>query len=270
MYALTDGHQLFTTPDGSWHYLTPDENAVTIGAPAGDLAELDNLLRRSSSPLSAGAIEIADALVSRGVLVVPGEIPKVPGPGRVLIDGIGPVADSCIALLSRAVPHLEVVSTTAPTEDELASSDFVLSVTDAPPHDRWTELDTWFRRHQIPWQRVHAELGEICIGPFFDGIDSASYRDVCARRLAASRVPDHLEALWNHLTSNESRPLGLSPVTAAIVSALACSDIVANAFGQPPSQLHHQSRMNPHTLQVTRHPVLPLPVGVLEPSPTLR
>ena len=27
MYALADGHQLYPTPDGTWHYLTPDENA---------------------------------------------------------------------------------------------------------------------------------------------------------------------------------------------------------------------------------------------------
>ncbi len=61
MYALADGHQLYPTPDGVWHYLTPDENAVTIGAPAEDLAELDNFLRRSGSVLGPGAIEIADA-----------------------------------------------------------------------------------------------------------------------------------------------------------------------------------------------------------------
>ena len=103
--------------DGTWHYLTPDENAVTIGAPAEDLAELDNFLRRSGSVLGPGAIEIADALVSRGVLAVPGQVPEIPRPQRVLMDGIGPVADACIALLSKALPHLEVVSTTAPIED---------------------------------------------------------------------------------------------------------------------------------------------------------
>lgn len=101
MYALADGHQLYPTTDGVWHYLTPDENAVTIGAPAEDLAELDNFLRRSGSVLGPGAIEIADALVSRGVLAVPGQVPEIPRPQRVLMDGIGPVADACIALLSR-------------------------------------------------------------------------------------------------------------------------------------------------------------------------
>nr|WP_279164347.1 hypothetical protein [Rhodococcus erythropolis] len=270
MYALADGHHLYPTPDGVWHYLTPDENAVTIGAPAEALAELDNFLRRSGSVLGAGAIEIADALVSRGVLAVPGQVPEIPGPQRVLMDGIGPVADACIALLSKALPDLEVVSTTAPIEDDVASSDLVLSVADAPPHDAWSELDTWCRHSRTPWQRVHAELGEICIGPFFDGIDSASYRDVCGRRLSASRVPDHLLALWNHLADSERRPLGLSPTAAAMVSALACSDVVASSYGAPPSHLHHQIRMNPRTLMMTRHPVLPLPGGVLEPSPTLR
>lgn len=103
MYALADGHQLYPTPDGTWHYLTPDENAVTIGAPAEDLAELDNFLRRSGSVLGPGAIEIADALVSRGVLAVPGQVPEIPGPQRVLMDGVGPVADACIALLSKAL-----------------------------------------------------------------------------------------------------------------------------------------------------------------------
>ncbi|MGK2239416.1 MAG: hypothetical protein ACI9JD_001966, partial [Rhodococcus sp. (in: high G+C Gram-positive bacteria)] len=126
MYALADGHQLYPTTDGVWHYLTPDENAVTIGAPAEDLAELDNFLRRSGSVLGPGAIEIADALVSRGVLAVPGQVPEIPRPQRVLMDGIGPVADACIALLSKALPHLEVVSTTAPIEDDVASSDLVL------------------------------------------------------------------------------------------------------------------------------------------------
>lgn len=270
MYALADGHQLYPTPDGTWHYLTPDENAVTIGAPAEDLAELDNFLRRSSSLLGAGASEIADALVARGVLVVPGEVLEIPGPQRVLMDGIGPVVDACIALLSRALPDLDVVSTTAPDETDVASSDLVFSVADAPPHDEWSELDTWCRRNQTPWQRVHTELGEICIGPFFDGIESASYRDVCGRRLAASRVPEHLQALWNHLAGSESRPLELSPTAAAMASALACSDVVAGAQGAPPSHLHHQIRMNPRTLMMTRHPVLPLPGGVLEPSPTLR
>lgn len=270
MYALADGHQLYPTPDGIWHYLTPDENAVTIGAPAEDLAELDNFLRRSSSLLGAGASEIADALVARGVLAVPGRAPEIPGPQRVLMDGIGPVVDACIALLSKALPDLEVVSTTAPDENDVASSDLVFSVADAPPHDEWSELDTWCHRNRTPWQRVHAELGEICIGPFFDGIDSASYRDVCGRRLAASRVPDHLQALWNHLAGSEPRPLELSPTAAAMASALACSDVVAGTRGAPPSHLHHQIRMNPRTLMMTRHPVLPLPGGVLEPSPTLR
>ena len=270
MYALADGHQLYPTPDGSWHYLTPDENAVTIGAPAEDLAELDSFLRRSNSPLGAGSIEIADALVARGVLVVPGEVPEIPVLRHVLIDGTGPVADACIALLSEALPDLEVIFTTAPIEDDVAASDLVLSVADAPPHDAWSELDTWCRRSRTPWQRVHAELGEIYVGPFFDGIDSSSYRDVCGRRLAASRVPDHLQALWKHLAGSDRRPLELSPTAAAMVSALACSDVVAGSYGAPPSHLHHQIRMNPRTLMTTRHPVLPLPGGVLEPLPTLR
>ena len=270
MYALADGHQLYPTPDGTWHYLTPDENAVTIGAPAEDLAELDNFLRRSGSVLGPGAIEIADALVSRGVLAVPGQVPEIPRPQRVLMDGIGPVADACIApalqgsSASRGRIHYcanrrrRCVVGPRTVGCRCSSSRRVVGTRDLVP----PKPNTVATRPRGAGRDLHRT--------FFDGIGQRKLPGRLRSTLAASRVPDHLQALWNHLAGSEPRPLELEPTAAAMASALACSDVVAGVHGAPPSHLHHQIRMNPRTLMMTRHPVLPLPGGVLEPAPTLR
>ena len=119
----------------------------------------------------------------------------------------------------------------------------------------------------MAWHGCHAEGDRFYLGPFWSPSDpvTPSYRDVRDRRLAADPHPDSLEAYWRYVDRGE----GLPPVPwpdaggVAVIAGTLASDLLAVARGERPPSHGHQLAYDPATGRWRRHPVLPVPRGLM-------
>ncbi|MGI5240709.1 hypothetical protein [Dactylosporangium sp. CA-139066] len=262
---LATGAHLYPGPDGVWRYHLPGDGFVRITAPAELMAAAQRLLHGAPPGEATGELdELLAAFAGRGWLAEPR--PDVPRTlATVWVDGDNPIAEQVTLLLAGEVRVL-----TGPADEgAVAAADLVVACAGWLPDARWQRLDAWCRQQGTPWHMCYAEGRRWYLGPLAVPDSTARYMDVRARRLAASGVPDELLAHWAYLdTTTVAPPVPWpAPGVAAIVAGLIVTDIlvwrdtgVAAAHGV-------QTGVDGATGELTRHPVLPLPVFAAEVQP---
>ncbi|WUH98310.1 hypothetical protein OHR68_33155 [Spirillospora sp. NBC_00431] len=232
-----------------WLVHTPAEEFLTVEPQDGGAGDLH-------------APELRPVFREEGVLA-----PPAPRPGIVGVAGDGPLAGTLDDLLTQTG-----VTVRRGTEKELADQapELAVLVACAPwlPDRRWTELDTQCLEAGLPWHRGHAEGRRWYTGPFRTGPGDAGYADTRIRRLAASPWPAELAAYWRWLDEGgrpEPDPAGA--FGAAVAAALIALDVRGWLCGDDPPGRGAQVGVDPATGQVSRHPVLPVPAGLMREAP---
>ena len=277
---LVSSHHLYRGPDSQWRLAGPNDTAERLGVSAELGAELERLLTgQISYPVAAqhaGDPERLDAAVrgfaARG-LIVEGATRDVASTATRLrmvgVLGAGPIADQLVRVL-RIAGH-DVQRSTQVDDAGLSdavSEDVIVACAAELPDTSWQHLDDRCRLAGAAWHRCHHETGTWVVGPFTVPGRTASYRDTRARRLAAARLPAELAALWRHLDHSATTLSGCSeinPGMAAVVAGFLATDVLAFLEERPVPSAGYQLVVDPSTLAVERHPVLPLPTEVLDP-----
>ncbi|TDD34689.1 hypothetical protein E1287_15995 [Actinomadura sp. KC06] len=242
------GVSLIPAGDG-WLVHTPAEEFLAVEPEAGAGGE-------------PHAPELRPVFEDEGVLA-----PPAPRPGIVGISGGGPLAGTLDALLSQTG-----VTVRRGSEEELCdqASELDVLVACAPwlPDRRWTGLDARCLEAGLPWHRGYAEGRRWYAGPFRIGPGDAGYADTRIRRLAASPWPAELAAYWRWLDEGgrpEPDPAGALGATMA--AALIALDVRSWLCGGEPPGRGVQAGVDPATGRVGRHPVLPVPAGLMREAP---
>ncbi|RBQ18244.1 hypothetical protein DP939_20385 [Spongiactinospora rosea] len=283
----------FVPTEGGWLVHGPDEDFMVLDVPAEN--------RRAVADLIAGRIDAATAAER-----IPGAADLLaeltPPPARagaateVLLVGEGPLADELTAELTahpdgfslrplpddRAVRRFLAASAARHTAGDLAvrhlPGDHTVAGPDAGaavlvacaerlPDARWRELDALCRDARVPWHRGHSEGRRWYVGPFTPAHGGAGYEDVRLRRLAACPWPEELAAYWAFLDGGglPAAPAGLRG--AVVAAALIAADLRAWRAGQEPPGAGVQVGVDLHSGRLRRHPVLPVPRGLMRETP---
>ncbi|AYF30009.1 hypothetical protein CSH63_21590 [Micromonospora tulbaghiae] len=259
MWRLARGRELYCGPDGVWRGAGPGDRFTRLrGYAAFD--QLAPLLRAGIHTheqlleLLPGAGPVLDALYEAGLAETSEN--DSPVTGIVHLDGDGPPADALARILGEH-PGIEM-RRTAVDEVAVAAADVVVSVAGRLPDSRWLLLDDWCARHGTARHLVLVEGDRFVIGPFGVPGQSAGYRDLRGRRLAAGAA-DELQALWAHLEEDDRGRDAWWPPDAAIAAGYAARDVLAHLRGEiAPGRLHQVECLPGEPVPVA-HPVLPLP-----------
>ncbi|MFI0423632.1 hypothetical protein [Spongiactinospora sp. 9N601] len=135
------------------------------------------------------------------------------------------------------------------------------------PDARWRELDARCRDAGIPWHRGHSEGRRWYVGPFTPAHGGAGYEDVRLRRLAACPWPEELAAYWAFLDGGGLPAAPADPRGAVVAAALIAADLRAWRAGLPPPGAGVQVGIDLHSGRLRRHPVLPVPHGLMRETP---
>jgi hypothetical protein len=248
---LLPGCHLYDGPDDVWRYYLPGDRFVRITAPAPDLHAARLLLHGHTTDEPAPTTRaLVDALAEQGVLAAAGPEPRR---GRVQVRGDGPIADHLTSLLSDA-GHEIVAELTAELDVVVACAGWL---TDSA----WQALGASCAGLGVAWHGCYAEGSRWFTGPMAVPGLTAGYADTRARRLGACGVPDELVGYWAYLDRGDRLPPVPWPgtgVVAMIAGALA-ADVEAYLAAGRPAAYGRQLEIDPATLAVTAHPVLPLP-----------
>lgn len=145
--------------------------------------------------------------------------------------------------------------------------DVVIGIAPVIADRAWIELARACRGAGVAFVPMHREGADWYLGPWAgiaDGPRCADYRDLRARRLAASPCPDALATLWAHLDDHgASWPLhqdDVVPMLGALGALLEC--LACHAEDAPTPATNAQLGFASGG-QCQRHPVLPLPAHLL-------
>ncbi len=288
---LAPGHLMYSGVDGVWRCALPDDRFLRLRGPEAVMRHARSVLHGHGGERPGPAAGAAEAgldavdasgpsarllepfyagLEARGLVVngPPGGADILPA-RTVLVEGDGnPVAAMVAGLLQARVTVVEG-RLELETPGAMAEADVVISCAGWLPDARWLEVDRWCARAGVAWHRCHVEGTRVELGPMLIPGRTATYADTRARRLAASRVPDELRALWAYLDAAEGLPAVPWPDQGGvpIVAGLLVADVLAYLSGKPVPSLDH--RLSVAAPEITRHPVLPLPgpSGEAAPSP---
>lgn len=261
---LAPGHHVYHGPDGTWRCYSPGDRFVRLRTTVPLLAELLPVLHGAAAldqvfhgrepevePLLA-------ALGRQGLLAQAERARCAPRRGVVRVAGEdNPVGRCVAALLGGEV----TVVPGAVDEAAVQAADVVITCAGWLPDAQWQRIDTWCADAGVPWHMSYVEGIRLFLGPFSIPDATASYRDTRGRRLAAASAPDELLAHWAYLDSDAVQPPVPWPGAGAVavVAGLLVADVLAWLDGdQVPSQ-DHQVEIDPASLVLDRHPVLPLP-----------
>ncbi len=129
--------------------------------------------------------------------------------------------------------------------------------------DGLSEVGTALTDASQPWLPFVISEGRGWLGPMF-GPPGGLCLDDLLGRLAANAVA------WPGLDSPDTRAIGswqgAGHPAVAWMAATAAADLTRYAAGEPSLAQGHLLEMNPATLSVSRHPVLPLPFGRAVPD----
>ncbi|GAA0957130.1 hypothetical protein [Actinocorallia libanotica] len=236
-------------PQGEgWLVHTPAEEFLVVEPEPGHPADLR-------------APELFEVFTEEGVLASAGE----PRPGPVGVSGDGPLAAQLTDLLERL--GLEVLR--GAEEDLLERKPLALvSAAAWLPDRRWSELEPQVVAAGVPWHRGYAEGRRWYVGPFWTQPGDSGHADVRIRRLAASAWPEQLAAHWRWLDEGgrpEPDPAGA--VGAAAAAAFLAADLWTWRAGGRPTGRNVQVGIDLADGAVRRHPVLPVPAGLMREVP---
>ncbi|MFF9077025.1 hypothetical protein ACF1A9_32845 [Streptomyces sp. NPDC014872] len=121
----------------------------------------------------------------------------------------------------------------------------------------WEKADELPRRGTA-WLRCHREGVHAWLEPLACGPGDVTSGHVRLRRLAATPAYRELAAYWaGHATPDETP--GHSQASAALTAALLTADLITWANGAPLPVRRRLRRIDLRDLNVTEHPVLPVP-----------
>jgi hypothetical protein len=251
------GTTFVPTADG-WLVHGPDEDFMIVEVPDADRSVVADLIagRVGAAAAAARVPAVADLIAE---LAVPSE-PAGPGP-RVLVQGAGPLVEPLLRLLAEAGFAVRRGDGPEP------GTHVLVACAEHLPDAAWLELDDRCRAAGIPWHRGHGEGRRWYVGPFTAAEGGAGYRDVRLRRLAACPWPDELAAYWSHLDAGGRPVAPADPQGAAAAAAFLAADLMAWRAGQVPSGAGVQVGIDLFTGEVRRHPVLPVPQGLMREAP---
>ncbi|MDX6742425.1 hypothetical protein [Actinocorallia sp. A-T 12471] len=235
-------------PDGAgWLVHTPAEEFLTVEAEPGTSVDL-------TSP------ELRDAFAAEGVVLA-----EPVKPGAVGLAGDGTAAAAVARLLAESG-----FAVLRGTEEELLGHGpvAVVSAADRLPDRRWSEVEPLIQAAGTPWHRIHAEGRRWYAGPFWTGPGTSGHGDTRIRRLAASPWPERLAQYWTWLDEGGTpEPDAAAALGAAVVAAFVVADLRALADGCTPTGTDFQVGVDLADGVVRRHPVLPVPRGLMRETP---
>jgi hypothetical protein len=298
---LAPGYHLVPTDEG-WLLYRPDGLFARIGVkPELCAAAADLLAGEEARPGSVLPDELEtffEALLAEGVVVAI-DAPSSPegvddgeevdaGIGtvrrrRVTVEGTGPIAHRLAELLLAADLEPQLVSLepqlvsrvgAAPAADLLAALSpddrlpgVVVCCAGWLPDAHFAARDAWCAEHGVAWHGVYREGHRFHLGPFWlpDDPRTVRYADARARRLAADTHPRGLEAYWRYLDAGRGVPTPQppSPAEAALVAGALAADLSAWVEGQEPPSHGYQLAFDRTSGEWRRHPVLPVPRGLM-------
>ena len=283
-YRLGSGYHLFPSNE-SWYLLRPDGLLARMTL-RGRLGEALAEALRGIEPTEIAErsevdpeelLTLLDNLVGQGIATIAEEAAEsieVDGEATrtrtsVAIEGEGPIASLLIRTLSEG--GLDAVAIPPGAEGEVADPsilpDILVSTADWLPDRLFAQRDTWCRRHGVAWHGVYQEGHSFYLGPFWlpDDPRTVPYADARARRLAAGSEPEAMEAYWHYLeTSPGVTPAEPpSPAEAALVAGALAADILAWSAQRTPPSHGHQLAYDRASGEWRRHPVLPVPRGLM-------
>lgn len=273
---LAPGHHLFPERSGGWCLLRPDGVFVRLRVEPESIGRLAEILagRASITDAEPEIRTLVDRFADQGFLVPDistsdSSTTEPPSCPRIDVLGENPVADAVASLLAD-VCRVERRSLEAdPSPDARA----VIACADWLEDTRFSALDAWSAENDAALQVVYAEGLRFYVGPLaLPGNPTIPrYSDARARRLAAADHPGPLEDHWRHLETDR----GAQPVRwpdAAGIAALAAAtvaDVLAFLDQRPLHARGDQVAFDPATFTWRRHPVLPIPRGVLAEAEVL-
>ncbi|TKK85187.1 hypothetical protein FDA94_26270 [Herbidospora galbida] len=236
------GVSFVPTQDG-WLVHTPGEDFLAVSAPEGD--------RPDRPPLDDP--DLTEVFAEEGVL----EPVPARRPGAVALTGDGPLFEAVGLLLDRAGLTAEDEEVAVRVAVAPWLRDRLFRRLDAEARDTGTALHVGF-----------AEGRRWYAGPFWTGPATASYEDLRLRRLAASPWPEELGAHWAWLDAGGApEPGPAHPPGAHVAAALIVADVWAYLHGRDAPGTGVQAGFDPATGRLTRHPVLPVPGGLMTEQP---
>ncbi|WP_030172148.1 hypothetical protein [Spirillospora albida] len=238
--------------------LIPDGEGLLVHTPAEEFLVVEPEPGRPADP---AAPELRAAFAAEGVLAPE----PAPRPGPVGIGGTGPLADH----LARSLAGLGLDVLRGPEED-LLDRGLLALVSAEPwlPDRRWSDLDPRVRAAGVPWHRGHAEGRRWYAGPFWTGPGDSGHTDLRIRRLAATPWPEQLAAYWDWLDGGgRPAPDPSGAVAAAAAAAFLAADLWTWRCGGDPAGRNVQVGIDLADGVVRRHPVLPVPQGLMREVP---
>jgi hypothetical protein len=278
LQRLDPAAAFFEGPEGAWLVLLPDGTFISVEVTEPQRRELLPVLDGQQSAVDAlrhsadpdAVRELIDAFAEHGLLVPVLPLPTAAPPtaARVVVEGETPVAGAVSDLLRRCGVAVDArASVTSAAVG--AGSDLLISCAGWLPDHHWRALDRERRDAPFRWLTCFAEGRRVFIGPAAVDEQSVGYEDVRDRRLAAAANPPELEAYWRYLDAGERLPPvpWPGPEGVALIAAIIVADALALLRGEPPISDGNQLEVEPATLTVVRHPVLPVPRNLLQALP---
>ncbi|GAA2896699.1 hypothetical protein GCM10010517_61690 [Streptosporangium fragile] len=238
----------------------PEDRAVVTGLISGDLgvrAALERVPAAADlvSELAATPEDTAGTVTGAAVL---------PHTAEVLLVGDGPLLDP----LSRCLRQAGLAVRHGRSGDDVGSQAAALvACAEHLPDAAWRELDARCRDLRIAWHRGHSEGRRWYVGPFTPPTGGTGYEDLRLRRLAACPWPDELTAYWAFLDAGGRPAAPADPAGAEVAAALITTDLRAWFDGAPPPGDGHQVGIDLAAGEIRRHPVLPVPHGLMRETP---
>ena len=265
---LAPSHHLVPGPEG-WLLYPPDGSTLRLKVDGQVMERVSAILSGSESADAApeAVLGVIERFLDRGFATTTQVAPNTALNLAVTIIGEGPIAETVQSLLGQtslpAPSHLATDQVPDPSE----TTDIVVACAGWLPDASWQRLDSWCQENDVAWHGCYAEGKRFYLGPYWSPSDSstACYRDTRDRRLAAEFHPDGLEGYWRYLDHGK----GVPPVpwpdagSVAVIAGTLVSDVLAVARGERPPSHGHQLAFDPASGTWRRHPVLPVPRGLM-------